>query len=229
MLSPKSDRTILDAVEQEKLRKALGTGARGPLFLVPYELPVTAAGLAPETANERLRANLERVIVTYVQSTARINTGGVISLTLLPIDVGKEVGRLQTYGTQLNALAIITGYGNLEGERGQEQMLVSSTYVVVPQVSSLDSPIFYVDDALPAGQLASPRLWEHLSKLWGRSTVLALGMREFRDAQASNNRDKLRQIRTYLQAERASAGPGNEQLLVQLNALLALVDKELVK
>ena len=129
----------------------------------------------------------------------------------------------------IGALAVISGFGALEEAGGERQVVMSSTYVVVPQLPALDSPIIYVDDVLPPQQLASPRLWERLSKLWGRSTVLALGIREFREARGAGDRDRLRHVRAYLVAERASAGPGNEQFLVQLNALIALIDQELAR
>jgi hypothetical protein len=221
--------TALDLAERAKLEALLRAGARGALFLVPYQLPAGAGGLASDQLSERLRANLERAIVTHVQSSGLISTGGRMALVMLPIEPGKDAARLKMYGAQLSALAVISGFGALEEVGGRSQVVMSSTYVVVPQVPSLDSPIIYVDDVLPPEQLGSPRLWERLSKLWGRSTVVALGMREFREAQASGDRERLQKIRAYLVGERASAGPGNEQFLVQLNALIALVDKELAR
>jgi hypothetical protein len=218
---------VLEPAERERLDRLVRGGARGPLFLVPYDLPSEAANLGASASTERLRANLERAIVTHVQSNPLISTGGAIGLSLLPLNAVKDVARLKSYGTHLKALAVITGFGALEDTGGRKQIVMSSTYVVVPTVAPLDSFVIYVDDTLPADQLASPRLQERLSKLWGRTTVLALGIHEFRDAKAGGDQTRLRRVRDYLRAERAGAGPGNDQFLAQLNRLIALLDQEI--
>jgi hypothetical protein len=141
-----------------------------------------------------------------------------------------DVDRLRAYGTYLNALGVITGYGAVEpGAGGARSLAVSSTFLVVPQAESLGAPVLYVDDDMPADSLASPRLYKYLSKLWGRSTVLALGISEFGKAKAAGDKAAFARIRKYLQAERATAGPGDEALVSQLNALVEAIDKELGK
>ena len=82
---------------------------------------------------------------------------------------------------------------------------------------------------LPADQVSSPRLYQHLSKLWGRSALLALGVSDLRKATASNDKDALKRIRKYLSKERADTGRGDEALVSQLDALIEAVDKELGK
>lgn len=225
-LTPESE-AVLEPAERERLDRLVRGGARGPLFLVPYDLPAEAANLSAAASTERLRANLERAIVTHVQSNSLISTGGAVGLSLLPLDAVKDVARLKSYGAHLKALAVITGFGALEDSGGRKQIVMSSTYVVVPTIASIDSFVIYVDDTLPADQLASPRLQERLSKLWGRTTVLALGMNEFRDARAAGDQARLRRVREYLRAERAGAGPGNDQFVTQLNRLIALLDREI--
>jgi hypothetical protein len=82
---------------------------------------------------------------------------------------------------------------------------------------------------MPAESVSSPRLYKHLSKLWGRSAVLALGVSELGKAKKNGDKEALQRIRSYLQAERAGAGPGDEALVTELNGLIAAVDKELAK
>ena len=220
--------TALDAAEKQTLDKFASAPGSTPLYLIPYALTGVTAP-EPKSVNDTLRANLERVIVTHVQAST---VGGTpsLSLKLLPVERAGDVDRLRAYGGYLNALGVITGYGGVEpGARGTRSLVVSSTFLVVPQAESIGAPVLYVDDDMPADSLTSPRLYKHLSKLWGRSTVLALGISEFGKARAARDKDALARIRKYLQAERAGAGPGDEALVSQLNALLGAVDKELGK
>lgn len=216
----------LEDGEKRRLERYRGAPGSLPLYLIPYTLPPMGAA-EPKDLNEQLRANLERVILTHVQASG-VRTSGVLSVKLLPDESIRDVDRMRAYGDYLKALAVITGAGSIEGQAAEAQVVqVASTYVVVPQGQAQAAPVLYVDDEVPASHLASPRLYHHLSKLWGRSTVLALGLREFAEVQARNDRESLTRIRGYVQAERANAGPGNEVLVSQLNAFLELVDREL--
>ena len=227
-LDPSAGSAALAPSDKQSLDKYAAAPGGAPLFLIPYALSGVAAA-DPNKVNEVLRANLERVIVTHVQASA---AGGsaAISLKLLPVSDAGDIDRMRAYGTYLNALAVISGFGEVGSAAGKKGTLgVSSTFMVVPQGDLIAAPVLYVDDEFPADQVSSPRLYQHLSKLWGRSAVLALGVSELRKATASKDKDALKRIRKYLQSERSGSGPGDEALVSQLNVLIEALDKELGK
>jgi hypothetical protein len=227
-LDPSGGSAALAPDEKQSLDKYVAAPGSAPLFLIPYALSGVEAS-DPKKVNEVLRANLERVIVTHVQASAAAGSAAV-SLKLLPMPDAGDIDRMRAYGAYLNALAVISGFGEVEAAAGKKSTLdVSSTFLVVSQGDLIGAPVLYVDDQLPANQVSSPRLYQHLSKLWGRSAVLALGVSDFRKASASKDKDALKRIRKYLQSERAGTGPGDEALLSQLNVLIEAVDKELAK
>jgi hypothetical protein len=225
-LDPNAGSAALAPGDKQNLDKYAAAPGGAPVFLIPYALSGIEAS-DPRKVNEVLRANLERVIVTHLQAA----TGGSapFSVKLLPVPDASDIDRMRAYGTYLNALAVISGFGEVASAAGNKKgtLGVSSTFLVVPQDGLLAVPVLYVDDELPADQVSSPRLYQHLSKLWGRSAVLALGLREFRTATTSNDKDALKRIRNYLSKERGSTGPGDEALVSQLNALIEAADKEL--
>ncbi len=226
-LDPTGGSAALDATEKETLSRYVAAPGTAPLFLVPYSLSGISGD--PNTLNDRLRANLERVIVVHLQA-ADLAASGMVSLKLLPATATNDIDRLRAYVAYLKALGVITGYGAVETPSGGSATLdVSSTFLVIPDVPPLTQPVLYVDDDLPADRVTSPRLYQSLSKLWGRTAVLALGLSEFDAARTAGDKAALKRIRTYLQAERAGAGPGDETLLSQLGALIDAVDKELAQ
>jgi len=218
----------LSAADKQVLDKYVAAPGSAPLFLVPYAL-TGIESLDPKSVNEMLRANLERVIVTHVQ--AIVMGGPPVSLKLLPpMEQGGDIDRMRAYGLYLNALGMITGYGAVAPGHGRPGVLdVSSTFLVVPQADSLGAPVLYVDDDVPADRIVSPHLYQLLSKLWGRSAVLAMGVSEFGKAKAARDKEALQRIRNYLLTERAGAGPSDELLVTQLNTLIEAVDRELAK
>jgi hypothetical protein len=228
-LDPSAGSAALAPGDKQNLDKYAAAPGGTPLFLIPYALSGVEAA-DPKKVNEVLRANLERVIVTHVQA-AVAGRSAAISLKLLPVSDGGDIDRMRAYGVHLSALAVISGFGEVESAAGNKKSMlgVSSTFLVVPQGDLVAAPVLYVDDELPVDQVSSPRLYQHLSKLWGRSAVLALGVSEFRKATASNDKDALRRIGKYLKKERAGTGPGDEALVSQLNVLIESVDKELRK
>jgi len=230
-LSPTGGAAALSAAERELLDRHVATPGSLPLYLVPYRLG-GVTGADPQRVNQALRANLERVIVSHVQAAAP-GRSTPVSLKLLPLAAdadSADIDRLRTYGTHLKALGMISGFGEVEATGGGERQLdVSSTFLVVPRAQDLAAPVLYVDDSMPADRVASPLLYRHLSKLWGRSTVLALALADFAQAKERADKPALQRIRDTLQAERADAGPGNELLLAQLEDLIVRVDAELAR
>lgn len=228
-LDPISGSGSIPATEKEALKQFTAAPGSTPLFLIPYTFTGIQAS-DPKHVNERLRANLERVIVTHLQA-AGVSGSQAVSMKLLPLEQANDIDRLRTYGTYLNALGMISGYGAVEtGVGGSRSLGVSSTFLVVPQAEPpVGAPVLYVDDEVPVDSVTSPRLYKYLSKLWGRSTVLALGVNDYRQALSTHDKQAFARIRKYLHAERAGAGPGDEALVSQLNLLIGAVDRELAK
>lgn len=226
-LDPSGGSAALPAAEKHTLDQYTAAPGSAPVFLIPYSI-TGAAPADPKMLNEMLRTNMERVIVTHLQAS-QVGGSTSVSLKLLPVGPLSDIDRMRTYGNYLNALGVITGYGVVEPSGSMPRLGFSSTFLVVPQTDGFRSPVLYVDDDVPVNSVTSPRLYKHLSKLWGRSTVLALGVSEFAKAKASSDKEALMRIRKYLQAERSGAGPGDETLVSQLSGLIAAVDKELAR
>lgn len=225
-LYPTGSSASLDPAEKQTLNQYAAAPGSLPLFLIPYDLEGIQT-VDAEKANEMLRSNLERLIVTYLQTNS-VGRSSLVSLKLLPVDAAHDIDQLRSYGQYLDALGMITGIGAVEAAGADPVSLeVSSTFLIMSQLDFFSAPVLYVDDNLPADRILSPRLYKYLSKLWGRSTVLAMGACEFGKARQDNDQEELKRVREYLQAERADAGPGNEALLSQLNVLIEAVDKEL--
>jgi hypothetical protein len=225
-LDASSGSAALTPADRQALEQYVAAPGTAPLYLVPYTLDGVVSP-DPKSVNELLRANLERVIVTHVQ--AAVAGGPPVSLKLLPVQQASDIDRLRVYGSYLNALAMITGHGAIASDGGANILGVSSTFLVVPQADPLGAAVLYVDDDVPADRVASPRLYQVLSKLWGRSAVLAMGVSEFGKAKVAHDKVAMKRIRGYLQAERGGAGPGDELLVAQLNTLIEGVDQELAR
>lgn len=228
-LLPESGKSTLAPEEEKKLEPLVTRVGTGPLVLVPYDLPADAFDTTAERLNERLRANLERLILTHVQAALHgVDTSG-LALKLLPVAGARDAAQLRAYGQFVNALAVVSGSGDKAPDGAD--VLVSSSYVIIPRTDAFQPPLVFVDDRVRANLLTSPELHRHLSKLWGRITVLAVAVRDLKEAGAiedvAQRRAVQQRVRGYLVAERAAAGPGNEQLLPALNDLIAQIDKEL--
>lgn len=229
-LDAKRGSTHLDAKERQALDPYAAAPGSTPLFLLPYSL----SGVPPDKLthlNERLRWNLERLIVSHVQAAVS-GEAGAVSLTLLPALRVNDTNHVRAYGSYLRALGVITGQGAVESQSGGGPALeVSSAFLVIPRSPAISVPALYVDDSVPADRVDSPRLYRHLSELWGRSAVLALGVKELsaalQDRDPASRRESLKRIRGYLQAERSNAGPGNDALVSQLQSVIAVIDGEL--
>ena len=226
-LEPIGGSGAIPSTEKEALNKYVAGPGKTPLFLFPYKLRgFEAAEL--KVFNDNLLYNLDRVIKTYLQASG-VSRSHAVSLMLLPIEQANNID-LHTYGTYLNALAMITGRGGMESAiDGSRSLEVTSTFQVVPQAETVGAPRLDVDDTVPPDRVASPRLSEHLKQSWGRYTVLAIGLSEYRQAVTDHDKESLKRIRQYLRSERKDAGRRDKVLVSELNILIGAVEKELAK
>lgn len=89
-----------------------------------------------------------------------------------------------------------------------------------------DRPVS-INDTIETEHLTSIRLYKALSQKWGPHTLLAISLRELTRPGALKNKDLLNRVQTYLLAQRSQVGPGNADVLPDLEMLLAVVEREL--
>ena len=226
-LTPLTGSTVLSPADLQKLAPFVTPVGTGPLMLVPYDLPADGLNIPATRLNEKLRFNIERLIVTHAQSALGSGATG-LALKLLPLEGPHDIEQLRAYGVHLKALAVVSGNG--ERTAGNNEVVVTSNYVIIPHTDSFQPPTVFVDDRIAADQLGSPELHKHLSRLWGRVTLLAMAVRDLNAAPPPSSPERsnaLKRVRGYLITERASAGPGSSQFLPEINVLIAQIDKEL--
>jgi hypothetical protein len=106
---------------------------------------------------------------------------------------------------------------------------VASEYVIIPTLPRFRPGSLSIDDRIPLEGLSASGLSRRLDALWGRGTLLALAVVEAKEALAARDRGRLEKARSWLIAERAQTGPGNETLVQSIAELLRHIDEELVR
>lgn len=223
---PTTGTVALSAEEQAQLA-ALRSASGKTLYLFPYA--VTAGAQVPglEALNREFRAALHRAINAHLQSLGDAAPAD-ISLQALPLPVdGTNLERVDAYGRQLNALGVVSGTVR-PGPDATAPVRVTSLYQVIPRFEGMRGSSIYVDDELPAGGRDLIGAYKSLKKLWADLTVLAVGARELEQARVRKDRDGLRRIRDYVQAQLAVMGPGNE-MLGPMKALKQEADRALAE
>lgn len=213
----------LTQADQTALAPLRNLGTNGPLLLLPYELKGIAE---PDQVNQRLRASLERRIVTYVQSVAGARTAE-LGVRLVGVAGSRDVSQMQAYGRYSNVLAVIGG--EAKTPRGGS-MQIESMYVIIPKLQAFEPPVAYVDEFVTEGEINSAALHRRLKRAWGRLTVLALAMRDINAAPAapgSERKAALVKVRQYLGAEQSSGGPNSDEYLKEIKDLLTYLDREI--
>lgn len=211
----------LSADDQQKLAPFVNASGSNALMLMPYDLP---ADLSTPKLAERLRFNIERLVVTYVQG-AWVADPPSVAVRLMPLSGAQDQDRLRAIGRHVNALAVVSG----NGERvTANDLAISSSYVIPPQTGPVKPLVAFVDDRIPASQLSSPELHRQLNRLWGRVTILAMAVRDLNAAPTTGTprTDALKHVRAYLVAERANTGPLNAEFTGEIDRLLAMIARE---
>ena len=209
--------------DETRLRPLISPAGVGPLMFVPYDLQGGDAGQIAAT-NQRLRQQLQRLIITHVQTTT--GASGV-SITPLPVDANNDLTRLQAIGEFVNALGVVSGMG-LDDGSGQSIEL-SSSFVIIPRATLFEPPVLNIVDTVPVRKLGLSSLDQSFSRMWGRATVLALAARDLKGAEVlsgDTRRNELRRVRGYLVAERSNVGPGDPIGTTRLNELIERVTRE---
>ena len=200
----------------------------GPLMFVPYSLAGGTAVEHPDDLNLRLRFQLQRLILTHVQSTLPdVDTSG-LTLTSADVNAAADLGRLRVFGEYVNALAVVSGLGIVGGTGTAETIEFSSSFVVIPRTAAFVPPVLTITDLVLAASIGRVSLDQKMSREWGRATVIAMAIRDLKGAESLPPTQKtaaLQRIKRYLIAERANLGANEALSAAKLKELLDLVSR----
>jgi hypothetical protein len=223
--------------EEQNALKGLRSQERNTLFLVPFRLEPEPAP-AVRLDMPRLAESLRRAIVLRFQDLE--DREGLRGFTPLPPvglrtlppgvitpDEEADTEKLEAVGGHLNALALITGTGEVRAQGSKQLADVSAGFLALP-AGRESSKLWLVEELdVPVSLLSSLRLSGRLSPLWGHSALLAVCRRELAEARAANDTARLRRVRAYLVAERSLAGGGEEIKVGEIDRLVSEIDREI--
>ncbi len=218
--------SIQDEVLHALRRNKSSTGTT--LFMIPYAFESESQTPLAEKLNRTLKFHLKRGINAHLQSLETKAMPPDVGVSSLPVEI--EAGnteQVRAYGTELNALAMVSGMAFVSCTPDQGGVDVSSEYLIIPAVAQFQPSTLYVDDFFQLKEVQSSRLFERLHALWGQNTVLALSLAEAGRALESGDRKGLERALDYLDAEKKQAGPGSDVLVRHINALTAIIEEEL--
>lgn len=203
------------------------------LYLLPYKITAAPGSSSVSSVNMETLANaLSRAIRTHLQTLPKAGSPA-FQVGILPIDIevaGTDMERIRLYGTDLKALAIVSGYGSVERTgSGKDVANISSQYYTLPSLPEFAPVVLDIDDTLPAELLNSPKLHEKLTGHWGTYTLFAVSLREFEEAKAGRDRARVERVRAYLMDELAQLGPEEQLKMKEIVELIKLIDQELRK
>lgn len=229
-LLPASGPGAISPDDEARLKLLVTPAGTGPLLFVPYSLQ--AGGAAPDAAalNERLRLQLQRLIVTHVQVAGSSDSARGVSLTQAPLQADNDLERLRAVGEFVNALAVVSGIGIGDGGTAAPTLELASNYVIIPRADVFDPPVLSIVDTVPAQKIGLLELDQKMSRLWGRATILALAARDLQRAQSlagEARRAELKRVHAYLKAERANLGARDELSEARLRDLIDRLGREI--
>jgi hypothetical protein len=226
-LLPRTGQGAISEEVRRILEPAVTRVGTGPLMFVPYRLPADATLGTASDLNERLRLQLQRLILTHVQLSMADADTRDIALAQINVEAA-DLERLRTYGEFINALAVVSGLGIADG--GTQTIELASSFVIIPRAPQFEPPVLTIVDTVPAASIGRVALDQRMSKEWGRATVIALAVRDLKDAQAlsgAQKRDVLQKTERFLVAELSDVGANDQLSARKLQQLLEQVRREL--
>lgn len=227
-LLPSTGEGAITPAEKRLLEPAVTRLGTGPLVFIPYRLPAAGAVGTAVELNQRLRTQLQRLILTHVQRSLPDLDTRDITLAQLSIEAADDE-RLRAYGEFVNALAVVSGLGIADGST--QTIELASSFVIIPRTPQFQPPMLTIVDNVPAASIGRVALDQRLSKEWGRATVIALAVRDLRDAQGlagEAKRAALRKTERLLVDELADVDATEQLNARRLQQLLQQVRKELL-
>lgn len=226
-LLPRTGQGAISDDVRKILEPAVTRVGTGPLVFVPYRLPAAAALGAAGELNERLRTQLQRLILTHVQLSVTDADTRDVALAQINVEAG-DLERLRTYGEFVNALAVVSGLGIADS--GAQTIELASSFVIIPRATQFEPPVLTIVDTLPAASIGRAALDQRMSREWGRATVIALAVRNLKDAQGLGGEQKravLQKTERFLVAELSDVGANDQLSARKLQQLLEQVRREL--
>jgi hypothetical protein len=198
------------------------------LYLSPYYVDKATETLQLKMFAQNLLDNITASLRTTVQAAPGVEMDVSIQ-PLSDIDItATNIERLYQFGEVLNALAMISGIGEMSSDDlGKQEIYLRSNYVTIPSAASLRPGNVTIKDQFPAPLLNSLRLSEYLNKYWGHHTALALCIQEFHEAMTpSRDNARLEKVEKLIIASRSQLSGDNQVLKGQFDMLLNIVIKE---
>jgi hypothetical protein len=183
------------------------------LFLFPYRLLQEIDGF-----DATLAFHLDIAINARLQALG----AGIINVQPLPGDLARQPNRTVLYGQALNALAIVSGQS---GNKPNGNITLRSRYRIVPGGQG----VVGVTDEFAPTAISEAALDEHLSDVWGESTLLSVAYREFDEATrgAQIDRPRLERTRSALQALQRDLPDAGSFVARQVEQLIASINERL--
>jgi hypothetical protein len=232
VLLPLTGEGAITEAEKKVLDPRRTREGTGPLMFVPYALPAGTTAGSVADLNQRLRNQLQRLILTHVGTALPDADTRGVSLAQLDVTVAADLERLRTYGEYINALAVVSGLGILEGGGTEPTVELASSFVIIPRMQRFEPPVLTIVDVVPASQIGRAVLDQRMSKDWGRATLIALAIRDIKAAlplEAGQRRIALKRVQGYLTTELGSIGAAEVASSRRLQQLLAQVKEELAR
>lgn len=226
-LLPRTGQGAISEEVRKILEPAVTRVGTGPLMFVPYRLPADATLGTVSDLNQRLRMQLQRLILTHVQLSVPDADTRDIALAQLNVEAA-DLERLRTYGEFVNALAMVSGLGIADG--GTQTIELASSFVIIQRAPQFEPPVLTIVDTVPAASIGRVALDQRMSKEWGRATVIALAVRDLKNAQGLSGAQKraaLEKTERFLVAELSDVGANDQLSARKLQQLLETVRREL--
>lgn len=226
-LLPRTGQGAISEEVRKILEPSITRVGTGPLIFVPYRLPADATLGTVKDINERLRMQLQRLILTHVQLSVLEADTREIALAQINVEAA-DLERLRTYGEFVNALAMVSGLGIADS--GTRTIELASSFVIIPRAPQFDPPVLTIVDTVPAASIGRVALDQRMSKEWGRATVIALAVRNLKDAHGLSGEQKravLQKTERFLVAELSDVGASDQLSARKLQQLLEQVRREL--
>jgi len=202
------------------------------LYLLPYDLPVSAGPAIDNTAFQDALAIGINTVLADLQlppDTPGIEPPPPVGLkTLATIHVERtDAERVQAIGKRLNALAVVGGSGAGTSSGGAPETRIVSQYHVIPSTEGFSVGTVYVRDVVLGTPESAYEIAEGLSDRWALYTLLALSIRQFNRARDEGDVRGLAEVSAYLRAEKARWGVQDTATIRRLDRFIDLVEGEL--
>jgi hypothetical protein len=228
VLEPLTGQRAISDAERAQWEPQRTAAGNGPLIFVPYSLHDGTPAQAAEL-NSRLPFQLQRLIVTRLQSILPDDVVAQVALKPVTFAIATDLERLRTFGEYVNALGVVSGQGIADSNPTGATIEFSSIFLIIPHSSQFEPPGLWInDEPVPAASIGRVSLDPKLSKDWSRAVVVALASRDLKNVEALPPPERataLRKIRSYLTAERADVGSNEGKSAAALQQLITLVNK----